>query len=227
MTTRFVLPVLLLLILAATAFSQNTNSSTTTPPRPRTTSPTTQTKTPPKTTDTEKPKTTTTAPKPIAKKPAVAPPTEASGSQAVVAAFHKLLDGIRHADVGAVTAVYWNSPRLVLFNNNGSITKSWDQVKKNRESSYPELKNVKLDIKDEEWTMLGRDGAVVTCLWTQSQTYKGTPETASGRMTLVFKRFGDQWKAIHLHTSPDAPNPASVLPSEQVPKSSPTPTPTP
>jgi ketosteroid isomerase-like protein len=113
----------------------------------------------------------------------------------------------------------------VLFNNNGSVTKSWDQVKKNRESSYPELKGVKLDIKDEAWTMLGRDGAVVTCLWTQSQTYKGTPETASGRMTLVFKRFGNTWKAIHLHTSPDAPNPASVLPSEQAPKSSPTPTP--
>jgi ketosteroid isomerase-like protein len=225
MTTRFVLPVLLLLVLAATAFAQNANSSTTPPPRPRPTTTSTQTKTPPKTTDTEKAKTTTTAPKPVAKKPVVSPATESSGSQAVVAAFHSLLDGIRHADAGAVTAVYWNSPRLVLFNNNGSVTKSWEQVKKNRESSYPELKDVKLDIKDEAWTMLGRDGAVVTCLWTQSQTYKGTPETASGRMTLVFKRFGNTWKAIHLHTSPDAPNPASVLPSEQAPKSSPTPTP--
>jgi ketosteroid isomerase-like protein len=224
MTIRFVLPVLLLLVLGATALSQNTNSSATTPPRPRTTPPTNQTKPPQKTTDTEKPKTTTTAPKPVAKKPAI-PPSESAGSEAVVAAFNNLLAGIRHADVGAVTSVYWNSPRLVLFNNNGTVTKSWEQVKKNRESSYPELKDVKLDVKDVAVTMLGRDGAVVTCLWTQSQTYKGTPETASGRMTLVFKRVGNAWKAIHLHTSPDAPNPASVLPSEQVPSPKPSPTP--
>jgi ketosteroid isomerase-like protein len=121
--------------------------------------------------------------------------------------------------------VYWNSPRLTLFNNNGSVTKTWEQVRKNRESSYPELKDVKLDIRDLSVSMLGRDGAVVTCLWTQSQTYKGTPETASGRMTLVFKRVGTAWKAIHLHTSPESPNPASVAPSEQVPKPSPTPNP--
>jgi len=73
--------------------------------------------------------------------------------------------------------------------------------------------------------MLGRDGAIVTCLWSQSQAYKGTPETASGRMTLVFKRVGTEWKVVHLHTSPDAPNPARVLPSEQT--STPTATPKP
>ncbi len=144
-----------------------------------------------------------------------------------MAAFNSLLEGIRHADVNAVTNVYWNSPRLVLFNNNGTVTKGWEQVRKNRESSYPELKDVKLETRDVSVTMLGRDGAVVSCLWTQTQTFKGTPETASGRMTLVFKRVGNTWKAIHLHTSPDAPNPATILPSEQVPAAKPSPTPTP
>jgi len=76
--------------------------------------------------------------------------------------------------------------------------------------------------------MLGRDGAVVTCLWTQSQTYRGTPETASGRMTLVFRRVGTTWKAIHLHTSPDAPDPARVPASEQTTETAaPKPTPKP
>ena len=103
--------------------------------------------------------------------------------------------------------VYWNSPRLILFNNNGTVTKGWEQMRKNRESSYPDIKDVKLDVRDVSVTMLGRDGAVVTCLWTQSQTYKGIPETATGRMTLVFKRVGTEWKAIHLHTSPDKPDP--------------------
>ena len=101
-------------------------------------------------------------------------------------------------------------------------------MRKNRESSYPEIKDVKLDVRDISVTMLGATAAVVTCQWTQSQTYKGTPETVSGRMTLVFKRFGNAWKAIHLHSSPDNPNPAVIPPSEQQrPSPSPSPSPTP
>jgi ketosteroid isomerase-like protein len=140
-----------------------------------------------------------------------------------VAAFNKLIEGIEHADVAAVMDVYWNSPRLTLFNYNGSVTKTWDQVKKNRESSYPDLKDVKLDVQDLSVSMLGRDGALVTCVWTQSQMYKGTAESVSGRMTLVFKRVAGAWKAIHLHTSTDTPNPVSIPASEQTPKPSPTP----
>jgi ketosteroid isomerase-like protein len=140
----------------------------------------------------------------------------------VLATFNALLEGIRHADVNAVTSVYWNSPQLVLFNNNGSVTRGWEQMRINRESSYPNMKDVKLDVRDVRVQMLGRDGAVITCLWMQSQTYKGTPETATGRMTLVFRRIGTTWKAVHLHTSPDSPDQTRVLPSEQA-----TPTPTP
>jgi ketosteroid isomerase-like protein len=140
----------------------------------------------------------------------------------VLATFNALLEGIRHTDVNAVTGVYWNSPQLVLFNNNGSVTKGWEQLHTNRESSYPNMKDVKLDVRDVRVQMLGRDGAVITCLWTQSQTYKGSPETATGRMTLVFRRIGITWKAVHLHTSPDSPDQSRVLPSEQA-----TPTPTP
>jgi ketosteroid isomerase-like protein len=172
-----------------------------------------QTKTPPATTPAPSPK-----------------PAQPSDSDAVLAAFDKLLDGIRHADLKTVTSVYWNSPHLNLFNYNGSVTKGWEQMRKNRESSYPEIKDVKLDVRDKSLTMLGRDAALVTCQWTQSQSYKGTPETASGRMTLVFKKFGTTWKAIHLHSSPDSPNPASIPPSEQIPTAappSPSPSPSP
>jgi len=165
-------------------------------------------------------------PKPVATpKPAATAPTD---SEAVLAAFNKLLDGIRHANVNEVTSVYQNSPRLNLFNYNGSVTKGWEQMRKNRESSYPEIKDTKLVTRDLNVTMLGRDAALVTCLWTQSQTYKGNPETASGRMTLVFRKIGSAWKAIHLHSSPDTPNPASIPPSEQVPTTPPaTPMPSP
>lgn len=153
--------------------------------------------------------------------------TTPTGPEAVRAAFNKLLEGIRRADVKMVTDVYWNSPQLNLFNYNGTITKGWEQMRKNRASSYPEIKDVKLEVRDVNVTMLGVNAALVTCVWTQSQNYKGTPETASGRMTLVFKKVGPAWKAIHLHSSPDQPNPASIPPSEQQPPATPTATPSP
>lgn len=195
--------------------AQNTNSSMPTE-RPRTTN-TNRAKPAPQPVDvvapTPPPQTTPAA---AAKKsPAVTTP-QTTGSAAVLAAFNKLRAGIEKADVEAVTSVYWKAPGLVLFNNNGTVTKGWEQMRKNRESSYPELKDVKLDVRDISIIMLGRDGAVLSCLWTQSQTYKGTPETATGRMTLVFKRVGKDWKAVHLHTSPDKEDPSRVLPSEQV-----------
>jgi len=150
-----------------------------------------------------------------------------TGPEGVRAAFNKLLDGIRKANVKVVTDVYWNSPQLNLFNYNGTVTKGWEQMRKNRESSYPEIKDVKLDVRDVNITMLGQTAALVTCLWTQSQNYKGAPETASGRMTLVFRKVGPAWKAIHLHSSTDQPNPAAIPPSEQQPTPAPSPTPSP
>jgi ketosteroid isomerase-like protein len=200
---------LILIVLACGVVAgQNTNSSTPREParkeRPRTTTSNTNQSNPPAKTQ-----------KPPAK-------TTPEGSEGVLAAFNSLLDGIRHANVNEVMDVYWNSSNLNLFNYNGTVTKGWQQVKKNRESSYPEIKDVKLDVRDVAVTMLGRDGAIVTCLWTQSQNYKGSPESVSGRMTLVFKRVGTAWKAIHLHSSPDNPNPA-VIPASEKPSPSPTP----
>lgn len=210
----------LLLVLAHYANAQNTNSSTTTP-RPRSTNVNSSTPLPAKAApkaDAPKP-TPPASPAPSPEKTKTAP---VPGSEAVMAAFNRLIDGIQTADVEKVMSVYWKSPGLTLYNYNGTVTKGWEQVRQNRLSSYPEIKDAKLTVRDVSVTMLGRDGAVINCLWTQSQTYKGTPETASGRMSLVFKRFGTAWKAINLHTSPDAPNPASVPPSEQA-KPSPTP----
>ena len=217
MLRRLLISALLVFAISTVnALAQNSNSSPTV--RPRTTAPTTNTNRSSadsqRNTDVHQVATTQPEARRTTPKPKVAA-TGTSGSQSVAEVFNALLNGIRHADVKAVSNVYWNSPRLILFNNNGTVTKGWDQMRKNRESSYKDLKEVKLDVRDLSITMLGRDGAVVTCLWTQSQTYKGTPETATGRMTLVFKRVGKDWKAIHLHTSPDRPEPTRVLPSEQ------------
>src|SRR5215203_7485132 len=197
-------------LICGVVVAQNTNSPTTTE-RPRTTN----------TNQAKPPATETQKPAPAAKK-STASAQETPGSDAVLAAFNSLIEGIRHANVKEVMGSYWNSSGLSLFNYNGTVTKGWEQVRKNRESSYPEIKDVKLEVRDVSVTMLGTTGAVVTCQWKQSQTYKGAPETVSGRMTLAFKRIGNAWKAIHLHSSTDTPNPAVIPPSEQ-PVASPTP----
>jgi ketosteroid isomerase-like protein len=222
MMIKSLLITVMLFTAGSAALAQNTNSSQTVRPRtaasPSTTSKSVESQ---KSTDVQQPTTRKPEPRRTETKPKVA--METPGSQSVVAAFNTLINGIRHADVKAVTSVYLESPRLILFNGNGTVTKGWDQMRRNRESSYPDIKDVKLEVRDLSITMLGRDGAVVSCLWTQSQTFKGTPETATGRMTLVFKRVGKDWKAIHLHTSPDRPDPSRVLPSEQTPSATPSP----
>ena len=209
---EFVFIISFVLSLSTVGFAQNSNSSTT-KVRPRTTNTNAN---------------TGQTPAPGAEKPPAPKRTSAeAGSEAVLAAFDKLIAGIIHANAEEVVAGYWNSPRLILFNYNGTVTKGWDQLKQNSESAYPDIKDVKLDVRDRHVTMLGTDGAVVTCLWTQSQTYKGAPDNASGRMTLVFRRVGNKWKAVHLHTSPDKPDPSRIPASEQMPTPSPTPTPKP
>lgn len=209
MLKRFFVTASIVVSCAGLTWAQNSNSSTVDTPSTRT-----RTVAPAKPSST--PKSVTKAPgaQPTST-PKTAAATPVSPSGAVLAAFNNLIDGIRHADPRAAINAYQNSPRLVLFNYNGTVTKSWDQLKANREASYPHMKDVKLEVKDLRVTMLGRDSALITCQWTQSMTFRGTPETDTGRMTIVFRKVGKDWKAIHLHTSPDNPDPSRVPASEQ------------
>jgi uncharacterized protein (TIGR02246 family) len=140
----------------------------------------------------------------------------ADDEKAVRNVFEDLLTGIRTSNVDGVTDTYWNSPQTLYFNSNGSVTRGSSDDRKNREARYPKTSNVKLDVRNVVVTMLGKDGALITCQWKQTQDYEANPESASGRMTLVLKRIDKDWKIIHLHSSPDNP-PATrpVFPSEK------------
>ena len=138
-------------------------------------------------------------------------------TRAVREAFDSLVDGIRRADVEDVTKLYWNSPQLLVFNNNGTVTRTWEQARSNRESLYAKVSDVKLDVRDVRVKTLGPSGAVVTCLWEQSQTADGQPERATGRLTIVYQKVGAAWKIVHTHTSPDKPSPSNLFPSERAP----------
>lgn len=142
---------------------------------------------------------------------------DAAQASAVREAFDSLVDGIRRADAEAAAALYWNSPQLIVFNNNGTVTKTWEQARSNRESLYAKVSDVKLDVRDVRVKTLGPSAAVVTCLWEQSQTAGGQPERATGRLTIVYQKIGAAWKIVHTHTSPDKPSPSNLLPSERTP----------
>ena len=214
------------LAFAAPALAQNTDPGTTRPgaatTRPRTSAPKTSA-TPAAAAEAQQDMIPAPAPPPTsttgtgAARPALRRQSAADAAQtrAVRAAFDTLIDGIRRADSKTVMDVYWNSPQLVLFNNNGTVTKTWEQVRQNRESLYAKVQDVKLDVRDVQVRLLGPSAAVVSCLWEQSQTADGQPERATGRLSIVFQKVGTAWKAVHAHTSPDRPDPSRLLPSER------------
>ena len=137
-------------------------------------------------------------------------------AKGVRAAFDRLIDGITQVDADKVMNVYEKSNRLLIFNNNGSATIGWDELKKNVDASYAKVSNVTLDVTGLRVEMLGKTAAYVSCKWKQTQENDGKLENASGRMTLVFRLIGKDWKIVHRHTSPDNPGPnRPLLPSER------------
>jgi len=136
-------------------------------------------------------------------------------------AFDRLVDGIKQVDSDKVMSVYDKTPRLLIFNNNGTATLGWDNVKANVAASYAKTSNVTLDITGLRIDLLGASGASLTCKWKQSQEYSGKLESSSGRMTLIFRLVGKEWKITHRHTSPDKPDPSLLMPSERLPEKTP------
>ena len=138
-------------------------------------------------------------------------------SKGVSDAFDRLVEGIKQVDAKKLISVYENSDRTLFFNNNGSVTMGWTQMKENRDSSFAKTKNVTLETTGVRVEMLSPTSAYVSFKWKQQQEYDGKLETASGRTTLIFKKIGKEWKAVHLHTSPDNPGPTRpVLDSERI-----------
>jgi ketosteroid isomerase-like protein len=143
-------------------------------------------------------------------------PAKVDPAKDVRAAFDRLVEGIRQADAAKVMSVYNKTEDILFFNNNGSVTRGWETMKANREASYKNTANVTLETTGVRVEMLGKDAAYLTCKWKQTQEYNGKVEVASGRMTLVFKLVGKDWKVMHLHTSPDNPDASRpVFPSER------------
>jgi ketosteroid isomerase-like protein len=138
-------------------------------------------------------------------------------SKPVRDAFDRLVEGIKQVDAEKLMSVYDKNDRTLFFNNNGSVTMGWNQMKENRDSSFAKTKNVSLETTGVRVELLSPTSAYVSFKWKQQQEYDGKLESASGRTTIVFKKIGKDWKAVHLHTSPDNPGPTRpVLDSERI-----------
>ena len=133
-------------------------------------------------------------------KAATAKPDPAKG---VREAFDRMTEGIRQVDANKLMSVYDNNDRTLFFNNNGSVTMGWAQMKKNRDERFAKIKNVTLEPTGVRVEMLSPTSAYVSFKWKQTQETDGKLESASGRTTLVFKLIGKDWKVVHLHSSPD------------------------
>ena len=209
----------LMLASVVGVIAQNANTPVrrpATPPRPQTTT----------TTPAPTPTPTPAATPNTRTRRAASPSRAATGAeQEVRATFDALLRAVEKTDVGAVMNFYWNSPQLLVFNNNGTVTRGWTQMRANLASLYPDLKNVKIEARDVKVQMFGADAAVLTCLWTQSQDFRGTPETSTGRMTVLFRQVSGAWKIAHRHTSPEVPDPSRLPASEQSAPAAPKPKP--
>ena len=142
-------------------------------------------------------------------------PAKPDPSAGVREAFDRLIDGIKQVDAEKVMSVYAQDPKLMIFNHNGTATQGWDNVKANVTATYAKVKNVTIDVTGLKVEMLGAKAAYVTCKWKQTQEFNEKLEDSSGRMTLVFRLVGKNWKITHRHTSPDKPDATRIPPSER------------
>jgi len=137
-------------------------------------------------------------------------------SKDVRAAFDRLVEGIKQNDADKVMSVYENSERTLFFNYNGTATIGWQTMLTNRKASYAKTSNTNLEITGLRVEILSPTSSYVSCKWKQTQEFNNQLETSTGRMTLIFKKIGKDWKIVHLHTSPDlAPKDIVIPPSEK------------
>lgn len=132
-------------------------------------------------------------------------------------AFDRMIEGIRQVDAAKVMSVYDKSERTLSFNANGTVTMGWTQMNENRKSSFAHIKNVTLETTGVRVELLSPTSAYVSFKWKQTQEFDGKLENSSGRTTIVFKKIGKDWKAVHTHVSPDVvPADRPLMDSERV-----------
>lgn len=92
---------------------------------------------------------------------------------------------------------YWNSPEL-KFVSGDNVTKGWQPTLDRYKKSYDSrAKMGVLTFSDLDITILSKNSAVVLGNWAL-QREKDNPK---GKFTLIFRKFKNDWRIVHDHTS--------------------------
>ncbi len=94
---------------------------------------------------------------------------------------------------------YWRSPELTFFSGGGKLS-GWDAtIERYRKTYQAEGKEMgKLAFSDLDIQQVGPNAAVVRGRWELTLSDGKKP---GGLYTLVFRRFKQEWKIVHDHTS--------------------------
>ena len=128
----------------------------------------------------------------------------ASTPAADEAAVRKVLDdqvaAWNKGDLDSFMAGYWHDDALA-FTSNGSETSGWQATKERYVKKYKsEGKEMgQLSFSELKFEGLSPNAAVVRGVFTLVLAKE--PKPATGRFTLVFRKFPDGWKITHDHTS--------------------------
>lgn len=96
---------------------------------------------------------------------------------------------------------YWNSPEM-KFVSGDNVARGWQAALDRYKKSYDsKAKMGFLTFKDLEITILSKDSAVVLGSWNLDREVDGKKDNPHGKFTLIFRKFKDEWKIIHDHTS--------------------------
>ncbi len=99
-------------------------------------------------------------------------------------------------DIEAFMQAYWKSPRLT-FSSGGEVTRGWGKTLANYKKRYPTREDMgHLKFSHLYIDELSEDTALVLGRW-----YLRRDEPVGGAFTLVLRKFGDDWRIIHDHTS--------------------------
>lgn len=113
------------------------------------------------------------------------------------------LTSINTADI-ALAETFWLTTDEVSFINPKGHVKGWDEIKTNVYQMFGTRFSSRNLSSYNVTIALYRDMAVVEFYWVFDATFSGeNPETiqTKGRETQVLKKFGDEWKLVHVHYS--------------------------
>ena len=121
------------------------------------------------------------------------------GEAAVEAVLRTQQDAWNRHDLDAFMAGYWNSPELTFFSG-ANERNGWQATLDRYRAAYasPGHEMGKLEFSELRIEMLGADAAFVRGSWHLTMPDGKTPH---GLFTLVFRKFSDDWRIVHDHTS--------------------------